>query len=51
MMGYASHLVSEVAIKNIDPATRDTAMGALGLYYAQLALNFAWMPLFFSGEC
>ncbi len=51
MMGYASHLVAEVAVKNLDPATRDTAMGALGLYYAQLALNFAWMPLFFSGEC
>ncbi|CAK9782876.1 TspO/MBR-related protein [Cutaneotrichosporon oleaginosum] len=50
MMGYASHLVAEVAVKNIDPATRDTALGALGLYYAQLALNFAWMPLFFSAK-
>lgn len=50
MMGYASHLVAEVATKNLDSATSDTAMAALGLYYAQLALNFAWMPLFFSGE-
>ncbi|BEI81046.1 hypothetical protein CcaverHIS002_0202060 [Cutaneotrichosporon cavernicola] len=50
MMGYASHLVSEVAVKNLDPVTRDMANTALGLYYAQLALNLSWMPLFFSAR-
>ncbi|GMK56370.1 hypothetical protein CspeluHIS016_0302100 [Cutaneotrichosporon spelunceum] len=50
MMGYASHLVSEVAVKNVDSATSETAKGALGLYYAQLVLNFAWMPLFFTAK-
>lgn len=50
MMGYASHLVVEVADKNLNPTTSKTAVTALGMYYAQLALNFAWMPLFFTGE-
>lgn len=51
MMGYASHLVVEVADQNLSSATSQTALTALGMYYAQLAMNYAWMPLFFSGEC
>ncbi|KDQ64586.1 hypothetical protein JAAARDRAFT_28229 [Jaapia argillacea MUCL 33604] len=46
-MGYASHL----AVKALDTSTAETARAGaslgLSLYYAQLALNVAWSPLFF----
>jgi len=45
-MGYASHL----AVKSFDSSvlqTRSDLSLALGLYFAQLGLNFLWSPLFF----
>ena len=39
LMGYASHMT-----------VRAQADQALQLYYAQLALNMLWTPLFFGGQ-
>jgi benzodiazapine receptor len=50
MMGYASHLAVQVADQDLAPYTAERATDCLGLYYAQLALNFAWMPMFFTAK-
>jgi len=47
-MGYASHL----AVKALDrgllsPASANSARSGIKLYWAQLALNLLWSPLFF----
>ncbi|KAG0234226.1 hypothetical protein BGW41_001195 [Actinomortierella wolfii] len=46
-IGYASHLVALRTGPNTLPAVRDIARCGLGLYGVNLALNFAWSPLFF----
>ncbi|KAJ9107353.1 hypothetical protein QFC24_003500 [Naganishia onofrii] len=50
MMGYASHL----AVKSFDAAATPDgtakADNALQLYYAQLALNLLWSPIFFGSQ-
>ncbi|KAF9157445.1 hypothetical protein DFQ27_008148 [Actinomortierella ambigua] len=46
-IGYASHLVALRTGPNTVPAVRDTARYGLALYGINLALNFAWSPLFF----
>lgn len=50
LMGYASHLVVQVRDNNLNAVTSEHATDALGLYYAQLGLNLAWMPLFFTAK-
>ncbi|KAF8316891.1 TspO/MBR-related protein [Clavulina sp. PMI_390] len=46
-MGYASHLAVRSYDNALTPAVRDTALYAIKLYYAQLAMNMSWTPLFF----
>ncbi|TNY18439.1 TspO/MBR-related protein [Rhodotorula diobovata] len=47
-MGFASHvLVKALDTAIIGSPTSRLAMSALKLYWAQLALNLAWTPLFF----
>lgn len=50
MMGYASHLAVKVYDNNLSPLTSEHASDALGLYYAQLAMNLIWTPLFFTAK-
>jgi len=49
-MGYASH----IAVKALDTATfkddYDSLQMGFTLYFAQLALNFVWSPLFFGAR-
>ena len=46
-MGYASHLIVKTFDNSFDPSTRQLAQLALTLYWAQLAGNYLWTPLFF----
>ncbi|KIO17152.1 hypothetical protein M407DRAFT_175985 [Tulasnella calospora MUT 4182] len=46
-MGYASHLAIKAHDTSLSPVARRLAYSGLGLYYAQLAMNLAWTPLFF----
>ncbi|KAF9910719.1 hypothetical protein EC991_005704 [Linnemannia zychae] len=47
-IGYASHLVAlHTGPTAFPPSIRSTAQTGLGLYGLNLALNFAWSPLFF----
>ncbi|KAI8581631.1 hypothetical protein K450DRAFT_232233 [Umbelopsis ramanniana AG] len=46
-MGYGSHLIANHAAYSLSPETKELAQLGLNLYYSQLALNFAWTPLFF----
>ncbi|KAF8942397.1 hypothetical protein BGZ47_006534 [Haplosporangium gracile] len=48
-IGYASHLVSLHTSPTVltHPSIRSAAQTGLGLYGLNLALNFAWTPLFF----
>ncbi|KAF9971986.1 hypothetical protein BGZ73_004950 [Actinomortierella ambigua] len=46
-IGYASHLVALRTGPNTLSTVRDTARCGLCLYGVNLALNFAWSPLFF----
>lgn len=47
-IGYASHLVAlHTGPTAFPPSTRSIAQTGLGLYGLNLALNFAWSPLFF----
>jgi len=50
LMGYASHL----AVRSFDAAATPSGTAAadqsLQLYYAQLALNLLWTPLFFGAK-
>lgn len=50
MMGYASHLAAQVHDQNLSPLLAERASDCLVLYYAQLALNLAWMPMFFTAK-
>ncbi|KAJ6598992.1 TspO/MBR-related protein [Mycena vulgaris] len=49
-MGYASHLTIKALDSALSPAVRSDCMLALSLYYAQLALNILWTPLFFGAK-
>lgn len=49
-MGYASHLAVKAYDSNLNPLVTERASESLGLYYAQLALNLVWMPLFFTAK-
>ncbi|KAJ7283578.1 TspO/MBR-related protein [Mycena rebaudengoi] len=49
-MGYASHLTVKALDNAISPQVRSDCTLALSLYYAQLALNIAWSPLFFGAK-
>ncbi|KAG0200081.1 hypothetical protein BGX28_006772 [Mortierella sp. GBA30] len=46
-IGYASHLVALRTGSNTLPLTRSLAQTGLGIYGANLVLNFAWSPLMF----
>ncbi|OBZ70450.1 Translocator protein [Grifola frondosa] len=46
-MGYASHLAVKAFDESLTTARKSPTSIALTLYYAQLALNLAWSPLFF----
>ncbi|KAF5344079.1 hypothetical protein D9758_008868 [Tetrapyrgos nigripes] len=49
-MGYASHLAVKAFDASISPSAQDDLQLGLTLYYAQLAMNFAWTPLFFNSK-
>ncbi|KAJ7590916.1 TspO/MBR-related protein [Mycena floridula] len=49
-MGYASHLAVKALDNAAMPATRSALKLGLTLYYAQLALNVSWSPLFFNAK-
>ncbi|EGO01884.1 hypothetical protein SERLA73DRAFT_120532 [Serpula lacrymans var. lacrymans S7.3] len=49
-MGYASHIAVKALDVSSDPVLRSDLTLALGLYYAQLALNCLWSPLFFGAR-
>ncbi len=44
MLGYAAHVLARLADH---PVYGGETRSALALYYVQLALNFAYMPIFF----
>ncbi|KAG0303334.1 hypothetical protein BGZ97_001947, partial [Linnemannia gamsii] len=47
-IGYASHLVAQHSgPTGFPPSIQSTAQTGLGLYGLNLALNFAWSPIFF----
>jgi tryptophan-rich sensory protein len=46
-IGYASHLVALRTGPNTVPSVRALAKTGLGIYGLNLAMNFAWSPLFF----
>lgn len=46
-MGYAAYLVTHVYESTHSIRTYETAGLAIRLYHIQLALNFAWSPIFF----
>ncbi|PSS05390.1 hypothetical protein PHLCEN_2v3879 [Hermanssonia centrifuga] len=46
-LGYASHLAADAHDNAFLPADIDATSTGIVLYYAQLAMNFAWTPLFF----
>ncbi|KAF8195819.1 TspO/MBR-related protein [Mycena galopus ATCC 62051] len=49
-MGYASHLAVKVFDDASSLSVKSDCMLALSLYYAQLALNILWTPLFFGAK-
>ncbi|KAK0206677.1 TspO/MBR-related protein [Desarmillaria ectypa] len=49
-MGYVSHLAVNALDTASSPSTRSDIRLGIALYYAQLAMNFIWSPLFFSGK-
>ena len=49
-MGYASHLAVKAMEDTVKPQSRDDLNTAIALYYAQLAMNVAWTPLFFGAK-
>ncbi|KAJ7047296.1 TspO/MBR-related protein [Mycena alexandri] len=49
-MGYASHLTVKAMDGVLSPSLRSDCVTALSLYYAQLALNILWTPLFFGAK-
>ncbi|KAJ7129590.1 TspO/MBR-related protein [Mycena epipterygia] len=49
-MGYASHLIVKALDSAFSPSAKSDCMLALSLYYAQLALNILWTPLFFGAK-
>ncbi|PBK69748.1 TspO/MBR-like protein [Armillaria solidipes] len=49
-MGYASHLAVNALDTASNPSTRSDVKLGIALYYAQLAMNFIWSPLFFNGK-
>jgi len=46
-MGWASHLAVRALDTSLTPSAKQDAEDGLGLYWAQLALNLAWTPIFF----
>ena len=50
LMGYASHLAVRSFDTAVTPSGAAEADKALQLYYAQLALNMLWTPLFFGAQ-
>ncbi|KAK0468480.1 TspO/MBR family-domain-containing protein [Desarmillaria tabescens] len=49
-MGYVSHLAVNALDATSSPSTRSDVKLGIALYYAQLAMNFIWSPLFFNGK-
>ncbi|KAG8845984.1 hypothetical protein FRB96_002210 [Tulasnella sp. 330] len=49
-MGYASHLAIKVHDTSFSPVIKSVAYRGLQIYWAQLALNFAWTGLFFGAK-
>ncbi|KAK0230658.1 TspO/MBR-related protein [Armillaria fumosa] len=49
-MGYASHLAVNALDTASNPLTPSDVKLGIALYYAQLAMNFIWSPLFFNGK-
>ncbi|TFK43466.1 TspO/MBR-related protein [Crucibulum laeve] len=49
-MGYASHVAVKALDTSVAPSTRNDLSVGLGLYFAQLGLNYLWSPLFFSAH-
>jgi len=49
-MGYASHIAVRAYDASALQSTKSDLSLGLGLYYAQLALNLAWTPLFFGSK-
>ncbi|KAG9011563.1 hypothetical protein FRB94_008132 [Tulasnella sp. JGI-2019a] len=49
-MGYTSHLAVKIHDTSLSPRTKSLAYRGLQLYWAQLALNFAWTGLFFGAK-
>jgi benzodiazapine receptor len=49
-LGYVSHLSVKAFDAAVTPQGTAQADQAIQLYYAQLALNCLWTPLFFGGE-
>jgi len=47
LMGYSAYRAWIVGSSSLNPVTRDLTAHGATLYTIQLALNFAWMPLFF----
>ncbi|GHJ86041.1 hypothetical protein NliqN6_2443 [Naganishia liquefaciens] len=49
-MGYASHLAAKSLQSAGTPQATGKAINALELYWAQLALNLLWSPIFFGSK-
>jgi len=47
LMGYASHRATSIGLSSLSPRAHDLVHVSQTLYTTQLALNLAWMPLFF----